>query len=287
MKRLLGTTGRSITAIGLGAMPLSLQGRPDERSAVAVIARFVEAGGDFVDTANVYCLDRRDVGHNERLVSSALRGMGATERVLVATKGGLTREHDAWDTDGRPAWLRQSCERSLRDLGTERIFLYQLHAPDPAVPFEDSIRELARLREEGKIEHVGLSNVDVHQIETALAITPIVAVQNKLNVLYRKSVQNGVVDFCREKGIAFIAHSAVGGHFGHRALAEARELQAIAGARGVTPYQLALAWLLRLGKHIIPIPGASRVQSVDDSLRAMSLRLSDAEMERLDRLSDA
>lgn len=286
MKRKLDATGRTVTAVGLGAMPLSLRGRPDERSAIAVITKFVEAGGDFIDTANVYCVDSRDLGHGERLVGKALRGIGAADRVLVATKGGLTKEGSGWDTDGRPEWLRASCERSLRDLGTDRIFLYQLHAADPAVAFGDSVAELARLREEGKVEHVGLSNVDVRHIEEALKITPIASVQNKLHVFYKTSLRNGVVDLCREKGIAFIAHSPVGGHMTHRRLPDSMELVAMASRYRVTPYQLALAWLLYKAENLIAIPGASRIASVVSSLGAMSVKMEAQDIAQLDVLRD-
>ncbi|MGH8248848.1 MAG: aldo/keto reductase [Gammaproteobacteria bacterium] len=282
----MDTTGTAVTAIGLGAMPLSLSGRPDERSAIAVIAKFVEAGGDFIDTANVYCLDTKDLGHNERLIHKALREIGAIDRVRVASKGGLTKEGSGWDTDGRPQWLRTSCERSLRDLGTDRIFLYQLHAPDPAVAFSDSVAELARLREEGKVEHIGLSNVEMHHIEQALKIAPIASVQNKLHVFCKKSVRNGVLDLCRDKGIAFIAHSPVGGHMSHRRLPDSVELRSMSAKYRVTPYQLALAWLLQKGENLIAIPGASRTASVLASLEAMSVQIEARDIARLDGLSD-
>jgi aryl-alcohol dehydrogenase-like predicted oxidoreductase len=212
-RRQLGRTGREVTAIGLGAMPLSLSGRPDERTAIDVIRAFVEGGGDFIDTANVYCLDTRDLGHNERLIRKALAETAAAEaEVVVATKGGLSKEGSGWDTDGRPEWIRRSCEKSLVDLGVERIFLYQLHAPDPQVPFAETMGELARLKEEGKVMHLGLSNVNVAHIREALAIAPIVSVQNKCNVSLKRAFRDGIVDFCRAQGIAFIPHSPVGGH---------------------------------------------------------------------------
>ncbi|MGB5064237.1 MAG: aldo/keto reductase [Candidatus Competibacter sp.] len=127
MQRELGHTGLSVKAIGLGAMPLSIDGRPSEAQALAVIEAFVAGGGDFIDTANVYCLDDDDIGHNERLIQQALRGIGATEQVIVATKGELRRPGGAWVVDGNPDWLRLSCERSLRALQTDCITLYQLH----------------------------------------------------------------------------------------------------------------------------------------------------------------
>ena len=284
-KRPLGSTGRSVTAIGLGAMPLSLAGRPDARAATNVIARFVELGGDFIDTANVYCVDSADMGHNERLIGAALRGIGAVEQVLVATKGGLTKEGSGWDADGRPEWIRQSCERSLRDLGVEQIFLYQLHAPDSAVPFEKTMGELARLREEGKVRHVGLSNVSAGEIKKAMDIVPIVSVQNRLHIALRNTLHNGVSDLCRQQNIALIAHSPVGGHGAHRDLMRSGILKQVASRHAATTYQVALAWLLQQGEHLFPIPGASRESSVESSMAAMALRLDESDLRSLEVLN--
>jgi aryl-alcohol dehydrogenase-like predicted oxidoreductase len=283
-QRKLGRTGRSVTAIGLGAMPLSLDRRPDEETAMAVIKAFLDGGGDFIDTANVYCIDDDDIGHNERLIHKALSKLGKVNDVIVATKGGLTRPRGGWEVDASPLWLRASCEQSLEDLQTDSIFLYQLHAPDPKVPFTDSVGELARLQEMGKIQHIGLSNVNVNEISTALKIGPILSVQNRCNVLDKKSFRNGVVDLCAEEGIVFIPHSPVGGYFDHKKLAKHKEIKAIAKAHRVSSYQVALAWLLHKGEHMLPIPGASKVKSIKDSLKAMNVSLTPDEMTVLDTL---
>ena len=285
-RRRLGPTGREVVAIGLGAMPLSLAGRPDERPAIEVIRAFLDGGGDFIDTANVYCQDSNEVGHNERLIRKALREVGGGRDVVVATKGGLTKEGGGWDPDGRPASIRSSCERSLADLGVERIFLYQLHVPDPRVPFAETVGELARLRHEGKIAHVGLSNVGVAQIREALALTAIASVQNKCNVLYKRAFRDGVVEFCRLQDIAFIPHSPVGGHRAQEKLGRSPIIAKFAQARSASPAQIALAWLLHRGAHIIPIPGASRVGSIESSLAALAVELSSAEIAALDALAD-
>src|SRR5215207_3185502 len=158
-------------------MPLSIQNRPDERTALAVIEAFLAGGGDFIDTASSYCLDDSDFGHNERLIAQALRRAKRSD-VVVATKGGLTRPGGRWEVDGSPAWLRHCCDQSVQNLGAP-IPLYYLHAVDPAVPLVDSVGELARLRDEGKIASVGLSNVDSRQLDEALRVTPIAAVQNR------------------------------------------------------------------------------------------------------------
>jgi aryl-alcohol dehydrogenase-like predicted oxidoreductase len=269
--RSLGSTGASAVAIGLGGMPLSIQNRPDERQALAVIAAFLERGGNFIDTAISYCLDESDFGHNERLIAKALRA-AKRDDVLVATKGGLTRPGGRWEVDCSPAWLRQCCEQSARDLGAP-IPLYYLHAVDPAVPLADSVGELVRLRDEGKILAIGLSNVDARQIDAALRITPVAAVQNRCNVLDRRDFDSGLVDRCRELGIAFVPYSPVGGHWGHRRLEQHQPLARVADKHGATPYVIALAWLLAQGPHILPIPGATKVASIESSLTAPRVQL--------------
>jgi len=276
--------GREVTAIGLGGMPLSLAGRPDERAAIAVIRAFVDEGGDFIDTANVYCMDGAELGHNERLIRKALAGSG--NPVVVATKGGLTKDGGGWDPDGRPARLRGSCEQSLRDLGVDRIFLYQLHAPDPEVPFAESVGELAKLREEGKIAHLGLSNVNVAQIREALAIAPIASVQNKCNVSNKRAFRDGVVEFCRTHDIVFIPHSPVGGHRAQSKLQRNPVIAELARRKSASPAEIALGWLLHKGDHVLPIPGASRIASVQSSLAALDVELTEAETTALDALAD-
>src|ERR687892_812021 len=198
--RRMGAGAPSVPAVGYGGMHLSLEDRPPERQGLEVIRAALEAGVRLIDTADVYCLDDADIGHNERLVAEALRGWsGDRDAVLVATKGGLTRPGGRWERDGRPEHLRAACERSLRALGVERIGLYQLHAPDPAVPFEESVGALADLRGEGKVRWVGLSNVSVAQIRAAEAITPVASVQNRLNPYFREALESRVVQYCAEQ----------------------------------------------------------------------------------------
>lgn len=285
-RREIGCTGIEVQAIGLGAMPLSIEGRPPEKQACAVIRAFLDCGGDFIDTANVYCLDDGDLGHNERLISVALRGAGRRSGVTVATKGGLRRPGGAWTVDGSPAWLRSSCERSLHDLGVDCIDLYQLHAVDPQVGLAESVGELVRLREDGKLRHIGLSNVTRAEIETALELAPIASVQNRCNPFHKQDLRNGLVDFCAERGIAYLPYSPVGGHHGHVRLPEHLLFQALARKYSASPYQVALAWLLSKGEHVIPIPGASRRESVLSSAAALGLRLGDSDIARIDALPD-
>jgi aryl-alcohol dehydrogenase-like predicted oxidoreductase len=272
MKRPIGSTGRNVGPIGLGAMPLSIQGRPGERAALAVIEAFVNGGGDFIDTAISYCLDNDDLGHNERLIAKALATLGQRGNVLVATKGGLTRPDGRWDVDCSPKWLRRCCEQSARDLGTP-ISLYYLHAVDPDVPLADSVGELVRLRDEGKIAAIGLSNVNARELEAALRITPIAAVQNRCHLHDRRDFDTGLVERCRKANVAYVPYSPVGGGHGHRRLAKDPTLVRIAAKHSASPYAVAIAWLLAKGPHVLPIPGASKVASIVDSLSADQVKL--------------
>lgn len=285
-QRELDSTGLHFKAIGLGAMPLSISGRPDEAQTMAVIEAFVADGGNFIDTANVYGLDDDDIGHNERLIRQTLAGLGMTDKVIVATKGGLRRPGGAWVVDGDPDWLRLSCQRSLQALQTDCITLYQLHAVDPKVDFRRSLEALVRLKEEGHIRHLGLSNVSPAQLEQALDFTVIASVQNHCNLFDQRDFRNGLIDLCRARRITYIPYSPVGGHHGHGRLTQEPVLQHLAAKYQATPYRIALAWLLHKGRHILPIPGASKVASIRDSLRATTLKLSAEDIAVLDRLAD-
>ena len=154
--RVLGQSKLRVSAVGLGGMPLSIANRPNEKQAIEVLCAAFEAGINFVDTANVYCLNNSDLGHNERLIGKAIKIWGGNEKIFVATKGGLERPNGAWIRSGHPNKLRSACEASLKALGVETIDLYQLHAPDPKVPFSESLGALTRLKDEGKIRYIGL-----------------------------------------------------------------------------------------------------------------------------------
>lgn len=284
-RRPLGRTGATVHPIGLGAMPLSLEGRPAPAQACEVIRAFAEGGGTLIDTANAYCLDNSEIGHNERLIRDCVRRLGIRDRVLIATKGGLTRPQGRWETDGRPEWIRASCEKSLEDLGVSCIDLYQLHAVDPKVPFTDTLGEMVRLREEGKIRCIGLSNVDAGQLQTAMQCVEIVSVQNRCHLLAPRDLASGLVELCGRLGVTYIAYSPVGGHHGHVELARQPLLQELAARHGCTPYGIALAWLLAQGEHVVPIPGASKVRSISDSLAATRIRLDSEDLARLDALA--
>ena len=273
--------------IGLGAMPMSLEGRPPEEQSIRTIHAALDAGVNLIDTADAYCIDAGDVGHNERLIAKALRDR--RDGVLVATKGGHTRTADgAWELDGRPEHLKRACEASLRALATDRIDLYQYHRPDPDVPFAESVGALKELQDEGKVRWIGLSNVDTDQIEEALGIAQIAAVQNQLSLEYPFPIARGEVVLCEQRGIAFLPWSPLGGiPKAAEAAGEHHAVREVADAHGVSPQRVALAWLLSLSPVVIPIPGASRPESIRDSAQAADLELSHEELHAVGRIAQA
>lgn len=272
----LGRTGRRVSRVGLGALPLSYQGRPERGAALRVLARALELGVTLVDTADGYCLHAGEVGHNERLVREALAAAGGPPGVVVATKGGIAFVGARMEPNGRPWYLRRACERSLRALGRDALDLYFLHTPDPGVPLEESVGALARLREEGKVRAVGLSNVSFDQLRRAMEITEVAAVQNHLSPWDRSVEAGGMLDFCREHGVTFLAHSPAGGSGRVRLLRESAALRRAAEEAGATPVELVLAWVLSRSRALGTIPGASRPESVESSVRAAALPLSAA-----------
>ena len=285
MRRKLGITNLKVFPVGLGAMLLALRHRPPIDEAVKVVHAAIEAGVEFIDTANVYCTDNQDIGLNERTIAQALASIDS-ENIVVATKGGLTRPQGRWERRGSPQRLRSACEQSLTDLNVEAITLYQLHAPDSMVPFSDSVGELSRLQSEGKIIHIGLSNVTRELLDEARSIATITSVQNRCNVFRQTDVRNGMIEHCRNNSITYIAYSPLGGGSGIEALREEPALTEIAHAHGATVFQIALAWLLRKRDNILPIPGASRISSAVSSAHAAKIELTDEDMERLDALGD-
>ena len=272
--RSLGPGAPEVTCVGFGGMPLSLDARPDAEEAVRVLHAALDGGMTLVDTADVYCLDDLDIGHNERLVSRALREWsGDRDRVVVATKGGLTRPGGRWERDARPERLRSACEASLEALGVDVIDLYQLHAPDPQVPFEESVGALADLLAEGKIRAVGLSNVSVSEIERASAIVAVTSVQNRLSPFFREAIADGVVDHTARNGIGFLAYSPVGGGRLNRKLPDHPVVSRIAKDKGVSAHAVVLAWVLGRSPNVLVIPGARTVEHAVDSIAAASVEL--------------
>jgi aryl-alcohol dehydrogenase-like predicted oxidoreductase len=282
--RSLALDAPPVSAIGYGGMHLSIQDRPPEAQALGVLRAVLDAGVTLLDTADVYCLDQYDIGHNERLIARALREWGGDRAgVLVATKGGVVRPGGAWESDARPAQLRAACDRSLQALGVDRIDLYQLHAPDPQVPFAESVGALAELRREGKIRWVGLSNVSVDQIRTAESIVPITSVQNRLNPFFRESMTGGVVSHCTGRGIGFLAYSPTGGGRLNHKLPSHPVLRSMAARLAVSPHALVLAWVLAQSPVVIAIPSARTVEHALDSVRAADVTLSAADLAAIDQ----
>jgi aryl-alcohol dehydrogenase-like predicted oxidoreductase len=278
-RRSLGLDAPPVSAVGYGGMHLSIQDRPPEAQSIRVIHAALDAGVTLIDTADVYCLDNTDIGHNERLVARALATwQGDREQVIVATKGGVTRPAGRWETDGRPEHLRAACERSLEALGVERIDLYQLHAPDPKVPLPESVGALAELQQEGKVRWVGLSNVSVPQIREAESVARVTSVQNRLNPFFREALAEGVVAYCAERGMSFLAYSPTGGGRLNHKLPAHPILQPMAARLGVTPHALVLAWVLARSPAVIVIPSARTVEHAADSTGAAELELSEADL---------
>ncbi len=258
----------------MGCMRLSTEPDRDDARGIELLHAAFDGGVTFLDTADAYCLNDNDAGHNERLIAKALASWsGDGSRIVVATKGGLTRPHGKWKPNGKARHLRAACEASLRALGVERIQLYQLHAPDPRTPLSTSVRALEALRNERLIERVGLCNVNVSQIEEATRITEVAAVQIELNLWHDTNVLNGVVQHCIEHGIQLLAYRPLGGARRHRQLLSDSRLADIAARHQATAAEIALAWLNDLSDAIVPIPGPTHLETMRSCVRAHRITL--------------
>jgi len=258
----------TVNRLGFGAMRVTgdgIWGPPaDHDRAIAVLRRAVDLGVNFIDTADSY-------GPNvsEELIREALHPY--PEDLVIATKGGLERTGPGqWPANGRPEHLVEACEGSLRRLGIDSIPLYQFHRVDPAVPLEDSIGALVGLKEQGKIRHIGVSNVDEEQLRRAQRLTPIVSIQNRYNVDDRKS--ESLVDLCEQEQIVFLPWAPISNLEGNAAVQQAAE------KRGVSAYQIVLAWLLARSPSILPIPGTGSVAHLEENVAAAELELTPAEV---------
>lgn len=280
----IGNTGIVVNAIGYGAMHLSIDRarRPLEADSVRLIQHAVDQlGVNFIDTADAYCLDDTETGHNERIIAEALRDPDRRARVTVATKGGSIRPEGRWERNGRPEHLRAACERSLTALGAEIIDLYQLHAPDPTVPVEESVGALRDLQREGKIAQIGVSNFSVPLLERARHEAEIATVQNQFSVINQRE-EEAMVRFCEQNTITYIPWNPVGGRGKAPQLAELSALLAeLATTHGTTPHVVAIAWLLQLSPAMLPIPGTTKIEHLEENMTAATLQLTQEEMERL------
>ncbi|MFJ5901603.1 aldo/keto reductase [Streptomyces sp. NPDC093064] len=280
----------AVSAIGLGAMPLSIEHRPDETRAIATIHAALDAGVTFIDTADSYHWHAGEAGHNELLIARALaRYGGDTSGIVVATKGGRGRPGDgSWTVTATPAHLKQAAEASAKRLGVDAIGLYQLHKPDPTVDWAESVGALRELLDAGTIRAAGISNVTTAQIHQAHQILGdgLVSVQNQYSPAVRDSEPE--LQLSTQLGLAFlpwsplggISRSSLDGLSGPTSIGTA--FHRIAAERGVSPQQIALVWLLARSPAVIPVPGASRPASITDSARAVELTLSTQELAHLE-----
>ena len=276
--------GQTVSALGLGGMPMSIEGRPDRPRSIATIHAALDAGITLIDTADAYHWHGDEVGHNESLIAEALASYGgSTEHVVVATKGGHLRPGDgSWTADGSAKHLREAAQASAKRLGVEQIGLYQFHRPDPEVGFEESVGVLKDLLDEGLIALAGVSNTDVDQIRQAndLLGGRLASVQNQFSPAFRTS--QGELELCAELGVAFLPWSPLGGITNAAGLGDKfAPFAEVASERGVSPQVVCLAWELALADVVIPIPGASRPETITDSATAADLELSSDELARL------
>ena len=307
--RKLGKSDLTVSAIGLGCMSMSgTYGRADDEESTAVVHRAIDAGMNFIDSSDMY-----GWGHNETLLGRALKGR--RHQVVLSTKFGQLQKPDDRGSavDGRPAYVAQACDASLKRLGVDVIDLYYQHRVDPKVPIEDTVGAMSRLVERGKVRHLGLSEAAPDTIRRAAAVHPIAAVQSEYSLLYRNPAED-TLPTCRELGISFVAYSPLGrgfltgsiqkeqdlaeddrrrqhprfqeGHFAHN-LKLVHRIEEMARKKGITPSQLVLAWLLARGGDIVPIPGTKRRQYLDENLGAVGVRLTPEDMQLIDEAMPA
>lgn len=280
----LGNTDVTISAIGLGGMPMSLSSRPPEAQAIEVIHRALDLGVTLIDTADSYCKDESDKHHNERLIHKALQNYhGDVSHVTVATKGGLMRPNGNWTRNGNPDHLRETIRISFESLGGEKpIDVWQYHAPDPNYTIEESLTPAKDAVKAGLIRFVGVSNFSVEQIKRARDVVEIVSVQNQYNPWYRQPESDGVLKYCENESLTFLPWSPLGGSRRVSRLEDIPAISQMAKQKGVSVYSIVLAWLRAKSPCIVPIPGASKTASIEDSVRSVEV-LSAEEVEQIDR----
>ncbi|MBE9192927.1 aldo/keto reductase [Gloeocapsopsis crepidinum LEGE 06123] len=283
----LGNTNVTISAIGLGGMPMSLSSRPPESQAIEVIHRALDLGVMLIDTADSYCQDESDKHHNERLIAKALQQYeGDTSKVTVATKGGLMRPNGDWTRNGNPKHLRETIRVSFEALGGKKpIDVWQYHSPDPDYTIAEALTPAKEAVKSGLIRFVGVSNFSVEQIKQAQDVVEIVSVQNQYNPWHRQPEFDGVLEYCQKEGLTFLPWSPLGGS---RRVSRLEDIEAIANLakeKDVSVYAIVLAWLRAKSPCIVPIPGASKVASIEDSVRSLDVTLSESEVQQVDQAS--
>jgi aryl-alcohol dehydrogenase-like predicted oxidoreductase len=279
----LGNTNFNISAIGLGGMPLSLSGRPTESQAIAVIHRALDLGVTLIDTADSYCQDQSDKHHNEELITKALQQYtGDIRAVTVATKGGLMRPQGAWTRNGNPHHLRKTIRESFEALGGQKpIDLWQYHAPDPSYTIEEALAPAKEAVAEGIVRFVGVSNFSVEQIKRARDIVEIASVQNQYNPWHREPESDGVLEYCETEKLTFFPWSPLGGSRRVRSLEDMPAIAKLAAEKNVSVYCIVLAWLMAKSPCIVPIPAATKLSSIEDSVKAIDVKLTDEEIQQI------
>jgi aryl-alcohol dehydrogenase-like predicted oxidoreductase len=280
----LGRTSLSISAVAYGAVHLSLGARPEESQSLRIIHHLLSEGITVIDTADSYCLDERDLHHNERLVFKALTSysLGLAD-VLVATKGGVVRPGGLWKSNGSPSYLRTAIRASFEALGGDRpIDLWQLHAVDPDYPLEASLAPAAEAVKNGFIRFVGLSNVNTSQIMAAMNVVEVVSIQNEFNLWNRKCEMDGTLDLCERQKITFFSWGSLGGPARHRELSRVPVLSQIAREKNTSAYAIALAWLSSQSDCIVPIFGSSNVNHINEVLTSTRLRFTHSELAEIE-----
>lgn len=281
----LGKTDATISAIALGGMPLSLSNRPSESQAIEVIHRALDLGVTLIDTADSYCKDESDKHHNERLISKALQHYhGDVSHVIIATKGGLMRPNGNWTRNGNPDHLRETIKLSFQSLGGNKpIDIWQYHAPDPNYTIAESLTPAKEAVEAGLVRCVGVSNFSVEQIKQARDLVDIVSVQNQYNPWYRQPESDGVLAYCEQEQLTFLPWSPLGGSRRVTRLQEIPIISKLAQEKGVSVYSIVLAWLRAKSPMIVPIPGATKTTSIEDSVRSLQVKLEEQEVKQIDQ----
>ncbi len=277
-----GVLGELQCRLGLGLLRLATEGRPLESDAIALIHLALDQGIRILDTADVYALNDKELHYCERLARQAVKTwQGPGDEIRILTKVGLARPKGKWVPAGSPRHLNKVIDGCLQALEVDRLFMVQLHAKDPRVPFEETLAALAALQQSGKIEHLGLCNVSPSDVRQALRHFPVACIQNELSVLTRTSALEGMLEMTRQMGIPFLAHRPLGGYAKVEKVDKNRVLGSIAAKRDASPREIALAAVLDSAEHVIPLIGATRPESIQSSIQTLNLSLTDEDRSAL------